>query len=45
MTEFDDMDPALVALGSLGLIVSAMIGKDALYAVYAITVMLGRQRR
>lgn len=33
-----------VALGSLGLIISAMIGKDALYAVYAITVILGIAR-
>lgn len=34
----------IVALGSLGLIMAAMIGKDALYAVYAITILLGTAR-
>lgn len=33
-----------VALGSLGLIIAAMIGKDALYAVYAIAALLGTAR-
>ena len=33
-----------VALGSFGLIVAAIIGKDALYAVYAIAALLGTAR-
>ena len=34
----------LIALGTVGLIVCAMIGQPALYAVYAITVLLGFAR-
>lgn len=34
----------VLALGSIGLLISAMIGKDALYAVYAITMLMGTGR-
>ena len=34
----------VIALGSLGLIICALIGREALYAIYALTVLLGLAR-